>query len=567
MKKIKFFFAVFMVAWLTFTLAIQPLEKNDLTATDSDGNDYIKWVDFDVSYDALDKALQVDIETFNQDLHISWINILAYLGTRYGGNFHQYKDSDVDIFVEKLQEGSSVEDLTKDMKYFSYYYEAYSSVLSGLIGLDKEGNYGLTAYSPIASGYWYNDCDDFGNGRDYGFKRKHLGHDMFTSVGTPVTAVEKGWVEALGWNQYGGWRVGIRSLDGKRYYYYAHLRKDAPYASGLKEGSLVQAGQLIGYTGQSGYSIKENVNNINVPHLHFGMQLIFDESQKECNSEIWIDPYAIIRLLSRHKADVSKETQAASLSVSTENDANNSVEVPILMYHGLTDKPSHINTYFISVTTFEDDLKYLKENGYTAVTITDLISFVDGGRLPTKPVVITFDDGYCNNYNFATPLLKKYNMKAVISIIGSACEVASVASYRSEDYCNVTWEQIKEMSDSNLWEIQNHAYDLHSIKNGRKGASKKNGENESAYESILSKDINTLQNKITEVTGTPPNTFTWPFGEVTEDAHQLLKDLGFKATLSCYGGINTLKKGDTESLYLMKRNIRTPDGSLKKLLE
>ena len=52
MKKIKFFFAVFMVAWLTFTLAIQPLEKNDLTATDSDGNDYIKWVDFDVSYDA-----------------------------------------------------------------------------------------------------------------------------------------------------------------------------------------------------------------------------------------------------------------------------------------------------------------------------------------------------------------------------------------------------------------------------------------------------------------------------------------------------------------------------------
>ena len=118
--------------------------------------------------------------------------------------------------------------------------------------------------------------------------------DMFCSVGTPVVAVESGKVEALGWNQYGGWRIGIRSSDGFRYYYYAHLRKDSPYAEGLKEGDTVKAGQIIGYTGQTGYSIKENVNNINVPHLHFGMQLIFDESQKECNAEIWIDTYACL---------------------------------------------------------------------------------------------------------------------------------------------------------------------------------------------------------------------------------------------------------------------------------
>ena len=69
-----------------------------------------------------------------------------------------------------------------------------------------------------------------------------------------MIAVESGRVEALGWNQYGGWRIGIRSFDGKRYYYYAHLRKDYPYQSNLKEGSLVTAGDVIGYLGHTGYS-------------------------------------------------------------------------------------------------------------------------------------------------------------------------------------------------------------------------------------------------------------------------------------------------------------------------
>ena len=59
------------------------------------------------------------------------------------------------------------------------------------------------------------------------------------STGTPVIAVESGVVESLGWNQYGGWRIGIRSFDKKRYYYYAHLMEDTPYAAGLKEGDSV----------------------------------------------------------------------------------------------------------------------------------------------------------------------------------------------------------------------------------------------------------------------------------------------------------------------------------------
>lgn len=128
----------------------------------------------------------------------------------------------------------------------------------------------------------------------------------YIQIDTPVVAVESGVVEALGWNQYGGWRIGIRSFDGKRYYYYAHLRQNYPYAEGLKEGDTVTAGDVIGYMGHTGYSTKENVNNIEVVHLHWGLQLIFDESQKEGNNEIWIDCYELTKFLYRNRSEVAK---------------------------------------------------------------------------------------------------------------------------------------------------------------------------------------------------------------------------------------------------------------------
>ena len=166
--------------------------------------------------------------------------------------------------------------------------------------------YGLKGYFPLARGFDYSHYDDFGAGRSYGYQRRHLGHDMMGLVGTPIVAVESGYVEALGWNQYGGWRIGIRSFDGKRYYYYAHLRQNYPYAENLEEGSIVTAGDVIGYMGHTGYSTKENVNNIEVTHLHWGLQLIFDESQKECDNEIWIDVYALTRFLAKHTQPAQK---------------------------------------------------------------------------------------------------------------------------------------------------------------------------------------------------------------------------------------------------------------------
>lgn len=272
-------------------------------------SDYIKYVEFNVPYIALQKALQIDITAHNQGKEQSWVELLAYLGAKYGGNFASYKSNDMDVLVKKLQT-QRMEELTKDMKLYNYYYKAYSAVLGGLVGsyrINGEEKYGLIGFSPIAKSFPYEDYDDFGASRTYGYKRQHLGHDMMAATGTPVIAVESGVVEALGWNQYGGWRIGIRSFDKQRYYYYAHLRQNRPYAMDLAVGQTVAAGQVIGYVGHTGYSTKENVNNIKISHLHFGLQLIFDESQKEGNNEIWVNVYPLSMLLRRNQAEVYRD--------------------------------------------------------------------------------------------------------------------------------------------------------------------------------------------------------------------------------------------------------------------
>lgn len=276
-------------------------------------DDYIKWVDFTVSYEALCKAYEWDVDTHGTEHEICWIELLAYTASRTGGSFGKDALKIMDKGAKALSQGEeTIESLTADMKYYTYYKEAYDAVLGGLVGeyreecVDEAGNvsyvdkYGLKGYFPLARGFDYTHYDDFGAGRSYGYQRRHLGHDMMGLVGTPIIAVESGTVEALGWNQYGGWRIGIRSFDKKRYYYYAHLRQNYPYADWLEEGSVVTAGDVIGYMGHTGYSTKENVNNIEVTHLHWGLQLIFDESQKEGNNEIWVDLYPLTRFLAKH---------------------------------------------------------------------------------------------------------------------------------------------------------------------------------------------------------------------------------------------------------------------------
>lgn len=118
------------------------------------------------------------------------------------------------------------------------------------------------------------------------------------------------------------------------------------------------------------------------------------------------------------------------------------IDVPILMYHAVSDDCWGIEELFVSPSEMDKQLAYLKDNGYTTITFEDFprIDEIE------KPVMLTFDDGYLDNYTELFPLLKKYESKATIFIITDAIY--------SEKYLNEA--QIKEMSDSGLVSIQSH---------------------------------------------------------------------------------------------------------------
>ncbi|MDP9729799.1 M23 family metallopeptidase [Alicyclobacillus tolerans] len=128
-------------------------------------------------------------------------------------------------------------------------------------GLHPEGH-----CFPVDKRYNYTVKHTFGAGRSFGGRRIHEGVDIFASYGTPVLACSYGYVELMGWNRFGGWRVGIRDGDNY-YYYYAHL---SSFAKGVKQGSLVRPGQVIGYVGSTGYGPPGTAGKF-PPHLHFGI--------------------------------------------------------------------------------------------------------------------------------------------------------------------------------------------------------------------------------------------------------------------------------------------------------
>ena len=169
------------------------------------------------------QAFRYDVATCQQDIHLNWIELLSYLGARYGGDFSRYSSSDMDKLAEQLKNGTSMDELTKDLKYYSYYLEAYNAVLGGMVGYyeiqipqseapafalsdtqinegdpgaggsegespDSAGNqapsvepltpageqkvwvtkYGLKAFHSMAKNFPYSYYDDFGVSRSYG---------------------------------------------------------------------------------------------------------------------------------------------------------------------------------------------------------------------------------------------------------------------------------------------------------------------------------------------------------------------------------------------------------------
>lgn len=184
-------------------------------------------------------------------------------------------------------------------------------------------------------------------------------------------------------------------------------------------------------------------------------------------------------------ASEANDNMASSTHPGNRNEtdsANSSKEVPVLMYHSIEDEPWGLEQLFVRTSEFEKQIRYLSENGYTPLFFEDLKNC----ELYHKPILITFDDGYSDNYYNAYPILKKYNFKSVIFLIVNSIDLPNF----------LTREQIKEMSD--IISFQSHTlnhYELDKIS----GETLEN-------ECVLSKK------KIEEITGKSVIALSYPGG-------------------------------------------------------
>lgn len=166
-----------------------------------------------------------------------------------------------------------------------------------------------------------------------------------------------------------------------------------------------------------------------------------DDSVSEC----WIDIQVLSDALSlRYLSDTENQTMYLSPKIDT-TAIPSGRQVPVLMYHAVSDQTWGLEGLFLSPSDMEAQLKYLTENGYDPIFFSDLPHL----NQYKKPVILTFDDGYNNNYTDLYPLLQKYNVKVTIFVIPS-----SVGGQYS-----MTAAQIKEMADSGLVSIQSHTQD------------------------------------------------------------------------------------------------------------
>ena len=229
--------------------------------------------------------------------------------------------------------------------------------------------------------------------------------------------------------------------------------------------------------------------------------------------------------------------------------ANDTVTVPSLMYHNINDDYEDKNASVeISGEMFKEHMLALRENGYSAIFFNEYLDAVNKkGKLPEKPILITFDDGYLNNYTVGFPILKETGMKATIFIVTGRMGLQGAVTYP-----HFTWQQAIEMEKSGCVDIQSHTQ-YHS------------------HLPIISSSNLTLELRkskfvIEKNLGKKANILAYPYGEWNENVINSAKKAGYDACVLAdpgYAGVNRLG----ESTYLMKRITVYGHMSGKQLIE
>jgi len=189
--------------------------------------------------------------------------------------------------------------------------------------------------------------------------------------------------------------------------------------------------------------------------------------------------------------------------------------VKILTYHLISEDTNLHSAYCISPEMFENDLKYLKDNGYTFMTTSQLpVSDTTQGKI----AVITFDDGYSSDYKYVVPLLEKYEAKATFFIVGSYIDTPGY----------LTTEELKEMSTKSCVELGNHSYEIHDYSYQQLTAMYR----DPAYEQQILDDYAKNDEFFVNLFGWAPISLSYPYGIYSLQIDEGLKAKGKIITVS-----------------------------------
>lgn len=249
--------------------------------------------------------------------------------------------------------------------------------------------------------------------------------------------------------------------------------------------------------------------------------------------------------------------------------------LPVLMYHHLDPDPTPGDAMTLSPQQLDQQLTALKKAGYTAVTPDDLCAYVYQGKpLPSKPVVLTFDDGYESNYRYAWTLLKQHRMHATFFLIGATA--GNTTHYKNTPFPitpHFSYAQGREMVESGVVSLQSHTYDMHQWAPYEKTPLVRDsvyplpGESRDAYRSAFSQDCEKSIAAITQGTGeTRVHVFAFPKGIYYPLAQQILLEHGFDVTFCTLPRSNILVKGLPQSLLCLNRFTITQDTTPERLL-
>lgn len=246
-------------------------------------------------------------------------------------------------------------------------------------------------------------------------------------------------------------------------------------------------------------------------------------------------------------------------------EAPSEIELLVLMYHSIGVELG--SAWTISTERFENDLIYLRDNGYTTVTLRSLVDYVEGfALLPEKLVLITFDDGYANNLTTALPLLEKYDAHAVVSVIGTMITEPQEGKSPTGGAA-LDWSQVAELAESGRFEISSHTWDMHSAElSGRQGCAMLKGEEISDYSEDFAADNALLCAKLAEYGIPAPICFAYPYGKVSAETKMVLSELGYLVSVTSYEGMNTVVKGEYDTLFGLCRYNRHPDTTIEEIL-